>query len=174
MPNKADPKDVERLKGIVDKVQADRAQVDADYKRTHAREIAIAAEPHVQKEMHFYCRCHGDFVSDAIKVEFIDNYGQPCAYYQPYKRAQFVNARTRQLTFGQSCSRARRYITDKAQDPFFASSKMLARLRIEMADDLLQPGDERFNAVYGDPYKEANERLNAQERTAWQNNKSRY
>lgn len=162
---------ITRLKARVDKVQADRAKVETDYKAANARAIAIAAEPDVQEEMHFYCRKHGDFVANAVKVEFTDNFGQPCAYFQPFGRAQFIDARTRQITFGTSCSHTRRFITDKHLDPFYGQSKMLARLRIEMADDLLQPGDEGFEAKYGDPYKDYNERMDAQERNEWQNNR---
>lgn len=165
---------VERLRRIVDETMDGRAKDQAAYQSANSRRIALDAEPHVQKEMHFYCREHGDYVADAIKVEFNDQGGHPSGYFKPFGRAQFIDARTRQVTIGTSCNHARRFITDKHLDPFYGQSKMLARLRVEMADDLLQPGDVGFEAKYGDPYKEANERRDAQERQEWQNNKQRY
>lgn len=164
---------VDKLKKRVEYNRSQRDQDEEREKQQTARKRTIHAEPLVQKEMHFYCSIHGDFIANGARVEFVDNYGQTCGYFKAFGGAYFIDAKTKRKTFGTACPHGRRFITDKHLDPFYGQSKMLQRLRVEMADDLLQPGDPGFEAKYGDIYKDYNERMDADERIKWQNNNQR-
>jgi hypothetical protein len=163
---------VEKLKRRVDRIQSEKSADDEEQKRRTARQRLIDGEPEIQKEMHFYCPRHGDFISNGRKVIETDwtNPEQKIAYYRAYGYASFIDINGR-ATPGRACARMIRRITDKFGDPFFRQSKVLQKMRIDMADDLLQPGDPRFNAKYGDPYKEYNARLEAEEEANYYNNK---
>lgn len=48
---------------------------------------------------------------------------------------------------------ARRFITDKHDDPYYYKSEMLRRQRVDLADAMLQPHDPRFRHVYPAQWK---------------------
>lgn len=51
---------------------------------------------------------------------------------------------------GEECIR---YLTEMHKDPYFARSKKLRQMRIEHADDLVQPGDSKFRRLYPKQYE---------------------
>lgn len=105
----------------------------------------------------FWCaKCEKDFVRQAHKV-VITAYSEPVAFYET-KCPKNLHV-------------CRRRITDKLSDPYYFESAQLRRARVEMEKDLLQPGDPRFRAVYGDPLKKYYEELEAKEKAAWQRRK---
>jgi len=56
-------------------------------------------------------------------------------------------------TFTKRCER---YITDRHKDPYYNNSLIIRKQRFEARDDLLQPGDPRFNMLYGRRQQENN------------------
>lgn len=164
---------INRLKSRLAQQYKEKEEYGEKEKKRTARDRLIDSEPKYQREMHFYCHKHGDFIATGGKVVASDwsNPGQRIAWYEAFGHADFVKP-DGTVKPGRACKAIRR-ITDKLNDPFFYESKMLAKLRIDMADDLLQPDDPRFKQVYGDPYKEYHAKLEEEERLAYEKKKQR-
>ena len=50
-----------------------------------------------------------------------------------------------------------RYITDKYRDPYYWTSKVLARQRVDLADAILTPDNPRFRLVYPEQWRQLTE-----------------
>jgi hypothetical protein len=160
---------VERLTKYVQQKYQEQADAERIRKQRGERDRIIDdAAPFAVTE--FYCPRHGDFKADAYKVVQRDPtvQGQRIAFYRPIpsRRALFWNGG--EPHWGVPCKQAIRRITDKQFDPYYRDSEQLAKERIDHADDFLQPGDPRFNQLYGDPLKPYYERMEAIERAKWE------
>lgn len=143
------------IKKLVDVVNRNQEERDKDKK---AEEIRNARQSIIDSALdevvtEFWCvKCQKDFARHAHKQTL--HYEEPCAFYEAKCPG---------------CSLyARRYITDKHLDPYYHQSKTIKRQRVEMERDFLQPGDPRFNRIYGDPNKKHYEELEKKEREAWE------
>jgi hypothetical protein len=150
------------------RLYADKEQSEQlEAKRTE-RSRLIASVPDVTIT-EFYCSCHGDFVSHGGKITFKDQHGQPCAYYVSYGKGYKVGETPDKSYY---VCRRKRYITDKASDPYFRESKQLAKQRQQMEIDMLQPDDPRFKKYYGDPYAKFNAQQEAKAKAEWENRRT--
>ena len=156
MPSRLEAEKVNKLAEIVTK-QANERDKDreAEKKRTELeRYIASVPTPFATE---FWCdKCQKDFNRMAHKV-VITAFGQPIAMYRA-KCPKNLHWCTRR-------------ITDKIHDEYYRRSALVRRARVELERDLIQPGDPRFNRIYGDPLKKYYEEKEAEERLAWKKKK---
>lgn len=147
---------IRKLSELVARNKADRDLDEERHKKLEERSRTVKEAPD-RATMEFWCRkCRRDFGRLALK-RTIDYPSGVIAYYE----APCIGC-------GIWC---RRFITDKTTDPYFMESERLKRMRSEMADDLLQPGDPRYAAKYGDPNKKRYERMEQDERESWLRNR---
>lgn len=147
---------IQKLRKRAEQLLKEKHEAEQQQSKRTERDRLIAGEPPFQREMHFFCPQHGDFVATGAKVVQSDwtAPGAKIAFYEAFGDAAFLGL-DGSITRGKAC-KARRRITDRLFDSFYTDSWMLHKLRIDMADDLLQPNDPRFKAKYGDPYKKDN------------------
>lgn len=129
------------------------------YKRERLKQVQEAA---LWTKTDFWCNRHGDTTGMAHKVVFGPDSGL-CAYYE---------------TVGTGfpkpllacCKGLRRRITDKAQDPYYGNSQKIIKEMREARDKgwLLQPGQQGFNAKYGDPNKKKWQQMEKEERASFE------
>ena len=97
----------------------------------------------------FYCqKCERDFEAPARKHL---QYGYDLTNDNPYLLKPIIAFYIGYCPKQHEC---RRDITDKWRDPYYRDSKLLKRMRIEHADDLLQPSDPRFKVKYPKQWEE--------------------
>lgn len=162
----ANPNEVAKLRRYLEEKHKSKAAQEAELERIMARQRQINDAPTYAK-MEFYCRCHGDWVCLAGKVTG-GNIAEPIAYYVPLGGARAMELTGKQRMF-KPC-KARRWITDKAFDPYYRDSKMIQQQRRQATQEgwFLQPGDAGFKSKYGDPYKGQYAKLEAEEKAKWE------
>jgi len=148
-----DHQHIKKLGEIVTKQNDERqAFRDKELKRTE-RQRGIDQAP-TPWETEFFCAaCDKDFKRMAHKV--VQTWTEPPIAFYEAKCPSNLHW-------------CRRRITDKIFDPYYSHSKLLRRAKVELERDLIQPGDPRFNRIYGDPYRKHHEELEKKEREAWQ------
>jgi hypothetical protein len=127
-------KKIERLERIVERNaewrKAERQKAETEEARLECQRQTLAAP--IRKRMEFWCRrCELDFEAVGRKAL--------CGFGRSRYDARCPNC-------GAKCLRR---ITETAGDPYFRQSEKLRVLREAMGDDLLQPGDPRWEKVYG-------------------------
>lgn len=147
---------VEKLIGRIDHNRDERLRRDTRDQglKDHLKTIQEAGEI---ARIGFFCReCDQDFDADGYKqVRYSGTW--PVAWYAG------------------RCPKGHpsiRYITDKHRDPYFYLSKMLARQRHEMADDMLTPDNPRFKIVYPEKWRKMEEDRENYEREQQRNTDS--
>lgn len=120
-----------------------------DYNREQRKRITDREQPHAERlkeireafnvtQLDFYCKaCAKDFTTTAYKHVRETNYW-PIAYY---------------VGLCPKRHRCLRYITEKYKDPYYWTSKLLQRQRVDLADAMLTPDHPRFKLVYPEQYK---------------------
>lgn len=162
-------KSVEQLLKHTQQLYADKELDEATKKARSERQTLIDSMPD-ETITEFYCSCHGDFVAPAGKITFKDQAGQPCAYYVSHGKGYKVGESPDNSYY---VCRRKRYITDKATDPYYRESKELAKQRRAMEIDMLQPDDPRFKQHYGDPYKKFYAQQEAKAKAAWERQRAK-
>ena len=116
------------------------------------------------QKMDFWCRtCRLDFEEVGVR-RGLYGYDLDSGQSYPIPLERCWPAYTARCPNGHECIR---HILEKDKDPYFWESENLQRERARMADDLLQPGDPRFNAKYGNPFFKAEQERERQEREAY-------
>lgn len=98
-----------------------------------------------------------------------------CSYdrfdYKLLAERRYQNARVGEVWKAQcpNCHRMLiRLINNASQDPYFRLSRIRQRERKLYADDLLQPGDPRFDLLYPHHKRQIEAHYEKQEREAWE------
>jgi|TARA_R100001530_G_scaffold2201_4_gene3687 phage FluMu protein Com len=143
---------VEKLKKHVDSNREQRKESEKQKKFQGKHMRMITDAPSVSKA-DFWCDvCELDFESVGIKV-IIGSYKIPIAKYEV------------------KCPKCKknciRRITDKATDPYYTQSRKHKEEQQKHRLDLLQPGQDGFKTLYGDPMAPYNEQMEAKARTEW-------
>lgn len=139
-----------RLERIVERNadwrEQDRRKAEREVER-HALLEATRKAPE-RKRLDFWCgKCGLDFTAEGVKCL--------CGGGRSRYDARCPKCRQR---------RSRR-ITEPLGDPYYHESRVLSRMRHEAGDDLLQPGDRRFEKVWGHKIRQAeSDRLADEER----------
>ncbi len=152
---------IDHLKKRIDYNQEQRKRDKQRSERDSETRRTIDESPGIAK-MDFWCeKCRQDFTGEGIKAI---PYGLDLNSNEHYELSPL---RAYYIGHCPTGHRAIRYITDKHRDPYFYQSVMLQHQRVEYADDILQPSDERFRKVYGDPLKPYYEAQEQEERANW-------
>lgn len=124
---------LKRLEKIVERNSDEREAEKLKHERQTGRLREIAEAPERQAT-DFWCRkCRLDF--QALGHKLTASWPEPKAWYE---------------TKCPDCgTTAIRRITDRLMDPYFNQSVRIRKMRREAGDDLLQPGDPRFEKVWG-------------------------
>lgn len=165
-------KTVEKLKAYLKDKHQQKDKYEAALARATARQREIDAAPNFTR-MEFCCQCHGDWISMAAKVQ-VGQIDYPYAYYAPVLAIKAMELTGKQRMM-KPCSKGRRYITDKVEDPYYNRSKLITRQRRQAIAEgwFLQPGDPGFNTKYGNPFRQSDLQLAANERAKFNASKTR-
>ena len=137
-----DKSSVDKLKARVEANRELRERQQQLDKAIKDREDEVNNAPLVKPTDFFCLPCKIDFHALGIKVVT----GPSEAWNRPLRavyRAKCPNCR-------EECERR---ITDRLRDPYYEQSPIVQKMRSEHERDLIQPGDPRFNRLYGDPRK---------------------
>jgi len=129
---------LERLKRIVDNNYAERERESTRLMKRDENYNLIKSSPNL-KLTEFFCSKHQlDFTTLAYKQVSGDKavYKADCPKCSCEPNYSFTK-------------RCERYITDRFKDPYYNESLLIRKQRFDARDDLLQPGDPRFNLLYG-------------------------
>lgn len=133
-------REIDRLKGRVEELQADLDKEATRKKQRHARgkeKRAFDRLPTVTKH-EFWCdHCRWDFAAPAYKV---------WSDVQQVGVWQSVCPRCTSFVY--------RHATGKTLDPYYEKSNKVRVMRNESAADMLAPGQHGFKTLYGDPFEQ--------------------
>ena len=157
---RSEEKQVRRLNEAVDESRERREIKEREERDKRERRKQVDDSP-PYKRVDFFCKpCGFDF--NALGVKMVSDGSK--TWERPLRavyQAKCPNCHEWQT----------RRITDKALDPYYRESIFIRRERSKYAKDLIQPGDPRFIALYGDPRKKYWEKVEQEEREAFENNK---
>ena len=150
---------VDRLTQVVER-NAEWREAERQKAELAAAELARYRETELapnKKRIDFWCgNCRLDFNALGIKSE--------CG-----------GGRSVYGTYCPKCNyRCLRRITDKARDPYFNESDEIRKARSSAGDDLLQPGDPRWDKVYGKKIRDRESYdKEGLERVQWERNRGK-
>lgn len=130
-------REVDKLRRILEKRWEERERYRNEQRSKGERELEITSAPQVVPELGFWCEdCESDFTAYGYKCVESDWTlpGFRIAYYKGLCPEGHLS---------------KRRITDKPLDPYFISSTLLKRQRIDHRKDILQQDDFGFKMMYG-------------------------
>lgn len=141
----------------------DQRRADDDRIKRQQESLKQVREASEWTKMDFWCNKHKRDVTGMAYKKIFKSFGEFKAYYES------VNTQFPKEMLA-CCKGLRRRITDKQFDPYYTESAMIQKQarQAKANGDLLQPGQEGFNAKYGDPNKKLYEKMEAEERAKFE------